>query len=184
MKNETKRLILRPLKLSDAESIRESINDLDVTKWLLVVPHPYTKKDAKDWVKHNKEKWRKKNKEDYTFGIELKGSKNIIGGIGLHKINKVHGKAEVGYWLGKRHWKKGYGTEALDALLKFAFNKLKLRRVEAGVFKGNPSSGKLLEKFGAKLEGTHRKSVRSKATGKIMDENFYGLLKEEWKKLK
>ena len=77
----------------------------------------------------------------------------------------------------------GYGTEALGALLNFAFNKLKLRRVEAGVFFGNPASGKLLEKFGAKQEGLRRKSNRCKADGKIKDEIIYGLLKEEWKKI-
>jgi ribosomal-protein-alanine N-acetyltransferase len=150
MELETKRLILRPLKKSDAKNIFENINDLEVSKWLLAVPYPYKLKDAMGWVKHNEEKWKKKKKEDYTFGIELKEEKKIIGGMGIHKIDNVQGKADVGYWLGRKYWNQGYGTEALGALLGFAFKKLKLRRIEAGVFVGNPSSGKLLEKFGAK----------------------------------
>jgi len=56
-----------------------------------------------------------------------------------------------------------------------------LRRIEASVFVGNPSSGKLLEKFGAKQEGFRRKSKISKADGRIKDEIMYGLLKEEYK---
>ena len=182
MKIKTNRLILRPLKEEDAKSILENINNLEVTKWLLVVPYPYTLKDAKKWVKENKDKWKKKKKESYTFGIELKEKKKIIVGIGIHDFDKFQGKASVGYWLGENYHGKGYGTEALDALLKFAFNNLKLRKIEAGVFVGNPSSGKLLEKFGAKQEGLRRKSNRCKADGKIKDEIIYGLLKEEWKR--
>ena len=181
MKLVTKRLILRPLRDSDAKSIFENIKDLNVSKWLLVVPYPYKLKDAKSWVKHNKEKWRKKKKDDYTFGIEVKEEKKIIGGIGLHHVSKFQGKAEVGYWLGKKYWRQGYGSEALKAILDFAFKKLRLRKIEAGVFVGNPSSGKLLEKFGAKKEGMKRKACRSKATKKICDEIIYGLLKEEYK---
>lgn len=183
MKLQTKRLILRPLKDSDAKNIVENINNLNVTKWLLVVPYPYTLKDSKKWIKENKKKWKKKKKESYGFGIELREEKSIIGGIGIHNFNKFQGKASIGYWIGEKYHKKGYGTEALDALLKFAFNKLKLRKIEAGVFAGNPSSGKLLEKFGAKQEGLKRKSDKCKADGKIKDEIIYGILKEEWKKI-
>jgi RimJ/RimL family protein N-acetyltransferase len=181
MKLTTKRLVLRPLKNSDKKSIVENINDLDVTKWLLVVPHPYTSKDAKDWIKHNKMKWKKKKKDDYSFGVELKEERRIIGGIGIHKIDKFQGKADIGYWLGKKYWGQKYGSEALKAILDFTFKKLKLRRIEAGVFVGNRSSERLLEKFGAKREGMKRKACRCKADKKIKDEYIYGLLKEEYK---
>ena len=179
---KTERLILRPLKDSDEKSLIENINNIKVSKWLLKVPHPYTKKDAKAWIKYYKEKSKKRKKEDYSFGIELKAEKKIIGAVGLHGVSKIQGTAEVGYWLGEKYWRFGYGSEALREVLKFAFNKLKLRRIEAGVFAGNPASGKLLEKFGAKKEGLLRKAKRSKANGKIYDEIRYGLLKEEWKK--
>ena len=182
MKIETKRLILRPLKDSDAKDIQENLNDLEVSKWLLVVPYPYTLKDAKKWIKLNKKKWKKRNKENYDFGIELKDENKIIGVISLNKINKEQRTAKVGYWLGQKYWRKGFGSEALKEVLDFAFKKLKLRRIEAGVFKGNPSSGKLLEKFGAKLEGIKRKSEICKADKKIKDGLVYGLLKEEYKK--
>ena len=184
MRIETKRLILREWEDKDKGDTVEGINNLNVSKWLLVVPHPYKKKDADWWINHCKEKIKKKPREGFPFAILLKSEKKVIGGISLDKIDKFQGKASVGYWLNEKYWRNGYGTEAFDALLKFAFNKLKLRRVEAGVFAGNPSSCKLLEKFGAKFEGVKRKSCRSKATGKIMDELFYGLLKEEWKKLR
>jgi len=180
MKLITERLILRPLKIFDANEIVEGLNNLNVTRWLFAVKYPYTIKDAKSWIKHTQVEFRKKKKEGYHFGIELKKEKKIIGGIGLDI--KGDYKASVGYWINERYWKNGYGSEALKLILDFAFEKLKLQRLEAGVFVGNSTSGKLLEKFGAKKEGLKRKSQKCKADGKIKDEYIYGLLKEDYKK--
>jgi len=178
MKLETKRLILRPLKKSDAKDSVEGLNNLNITKWLLVVGNPYTLKDAESWIKHTQNVFGKKKKEEYPFGIELKSESKIIGGMGLDVKGDYKGK--IGYWINERYWRKGYASEALEAIIKFAFNKLKLQRLETGVFAGNPSSGKLLEKFGFKKEGYKRKSEICRADGKIKDEIRYGLLKEEW----
>ena|SRR3989344_1673024 len=182
MEIKTKRLILREINNKDAKDIQKNINNLNVSKWLLVVPYPYALKDAKWWIKNCQEEYKTKKRKKYNFGIELKREKRIIGAIGIDKVDEFQGTASVGYWLGEDYWGRGYGSEALNEILKFAFNKLKLRRIGAGVFAGNPSSGRLLEKFGAKLEGTKRKGAKCKADGKIKDELIYGLLKEEWKK--
>jgi len=178
MKIVTERLILRTkgnikVKDSDINDIVEGIGKLNVSKWLLVVPYPYAKKDAKSWLK-------RKKKNTISFLIELKVEKKVIGTLGLQKIDKFQETAEIGYWINEKYHRRGYGSEAVDAALKFAFEKLKLRRIYAGILAGNPSSGKLLEKFGAKYEGTSRQSKRCKADGKIKDEILYGLLKEDW----
>jgi len=178
----TKRLLLRLPTKKDAEDITKNINNLKVTKWLLVVPYPYKIKDAFWWINKTLKEFRQKEKKGYHFSIELKKEKKVIGGIGLEKINKFIGTAEVGYWLGEKYWMQGYGKEALREVLKFAFNKLKLKRIEAEVFSENPSSGKLLELFGFKKEGYKRRAVRCKADGKVKDVIIYGLLKEDWKK--
>ena len=182
MELKTKRLVLRQIKESDAKSILENVNNLNVTKWLLVVPYPYKLKDAKFWINQCKEETTKKPRKEYNFGIELKEEKRIIGGIGLSSVNKEQGKSSLGYWLGENYWRQGYGSEALEQLIDLAFNKLKLRRLEANVFAGNPSSGKLLEKFGFKQEGYKRKAAVCKADGKIKDEISYALLREEYKR--
>lgn len=97
----------------------------------------------------------------------------------MHKVDRYQGIAEAGYWLGRKYHGQGYGSEALEAVIDFAFKRLKLRRLEAEVFRGNPSSGRLLEKYGFREEGLKRKARRSKADGKIKDEYIYGLLREE-----
>jgi [ribosomal protein S5]-alanine N-acetyltransferase len=173
----TQRLLLRPIQKDDVDDIVEGINNLNVSKWLLKVPYPYHKKDAQGWVT---KKIKKKN--DMQFILELKSEKKAIGAMGLHQINLEQGTATTGYWLSEKYWRYGYGSEALGAVLDVAFNKLNLRKVEAAVFVGNPASGKLLEKFGGQIEGLKRKAVISKATGKIMDEYIYGILKEDYKK--
>jgi RimJ/RimL family protein N-acetyltransferase len=177
---KTKRLILRPITPEDATSITENVNNLNVSRWLLVVPYPYKKKDAIFWIKNSQKKAKEKPRKDYSFGIELQKEDKIIGGIGLHKVDRYHGKADLGYWLGQKYWRNGYGSEALETLLDLAFNKLKLRKLEAGVFVSNPSSGKLLEKYGFKKEGERIQTLRCKADGKIKDEYLYGLLRRDY----
>ncbi|MFH1209252.1 MAG: GNAT family protein [archaeon] len=177
MRIVTERLILRSISDKDIESLIENINNLNVSKYLLVVPYPYTIKDAKWWINHCKEKGR-----EYNFCIELKSEKKLVGGIGLSHFDKFQRTAEVGYWLGEKYWRNGYVSEALKTLIDFAFNKLKLRRLEAGVFSKNPGSGKLLEKFGFVKEGLRKECRRSKSNGEIHDEVMYGLLKKNYNK--
>lgn len=179
---ETERLLLRQPSMKDIFDIVEGIGNLEVSRWLLVVPHPYKRKEAIWYVDHIKKKAKKKPVTDYAYWLELKETGKVIGGIGLHKVDVFQGKAEVGYWLNAAYHGQGYGSEGLEAILKLVFTRLKLRKLEAEVFVGNPSSGKLLEKYGFKLEGTKRKACRSKATGKVHDAYIYGLLREEYKK--
>ncbi len=182
MKLETKRLILREWKKNDLNDLVEGLNNLRVAKWLAFVPYPYTKKDAEKWIKHCMENANQRERNSYDFAIELKSEKKVIGGVSLDKINRLQGTAGGGIWLNAEYHGKGYGSEAFGARIKFAFNKLKLRRLENGFVKGNPSSIKIQKRFGYKIEGMRRKAFRCMADGKIKDEYITGLLKEEWKK--
>ncbi len=71
-------------------------------------------------------------------------------------------------------------TEAINALLDFAFSKLFLRRIEWNAFADNEASNILAKKMGFTPEGTMKRGARSKASGLVHDENSYGLLKEDW----
>jgi len=117
MELKTKRLILREFgkRKTDVTDIVEGANNINVTKWLLVLPCPYKKKDAIWWINHCKEK--KKKKESFDFAIELKSEKKLIGGIGLSSIKKDQGTATIGYWLNEKYHKQGFGTEALKSVL-------------------------------------------------------------------
>src|SRR3989338_2185359 len=183
MKLETKRLILREWNGKDVDDLVEGLNNLKVSKWLAKAPYPYTRKDAENWIKFCLENEKKgKERSSYYFAIELKSEKKVIGGVGLERIDKFQGTAGGGIWINTKYHGHGYGTEAFGERIRFAFNQLKLRRLENGYLKGNPSSFKMQERFGYKLEGTKRKAFKCMADGKIKDEYITWLLKEEWKK--
>ncbi len=181
MKLETKRLILRDWNKKDINDIIEGLNNYNISKWLVLVPYPYTKKDAEEWISYCKQNAKGKNRS-YYFAIELKSEKKVIGGIGIDKLNMFHEIGSDGFWINAKYHGQGYGTEALSETIEFAFNKLKLRRLESGVFKGNMPSLKLQKKFGYKIEGLRKKGFRCKADGKLKDEYITALLKEDWNK--
>jgi RimJ/RimL family protein N-acetyltransferase len=181
MKLITKRLILRELTIEDAKDLVKQMNNINISKWLLVVPYPYTMKDAKWYINNCKEK-KKKPITSYSFNMELKEKQGIIGGLGLSHVNREQGKADIGYWIGEDYWRKGYTSEGVERLIGYAFNTLKLRRLTISAFKENKASNGLAKNLGFKYEGTLRQSVKCKATGKIHDENVWNLLKSEYKK--
>ena len=171
------RINLRKLRKSDAESIQKHAKDKEISRYT-TLPHPYKLEHAQYFIKLTHKKMRKK--ESYEFGIELKGTKKIIGMIGLMNIEFKNKKSELGYWLGKEYWRKGLTTESLGLVLKFGFEELKLEKIYAKVMYPNIASANLLKKNGFKLEGRLRKNTLK--NGKLMDDLIYGLLKEEWKK--
>lgn len=181
MELETKRLILREWKRKDIEDLMEGLNNIDVSKWLALVPYPYTMKDAENWIEYCIKRVERRN--SYEFAIELKSENKVIGGVSLKKINEFHGTAGGGIWLNATYHNQGYGTEAFGKRIEFAFIKINLRRLENGFFEGNLSSSKMQEKLGYVIEGKRRKAFRCMADGEFKDEYITGLLKEEWKVL-
>ena len=179
---KTKRLILRKPKISDSKDLVEGLNNKEVSEFLATVPYPYKESDAKWWIKKCLKDWGKNKKEDYKFFIELKLEKKIIGAIDISNLNNQNKTCETGSWINKKYWRKGYIMEAKIAINEFAFNKLKVRKMETEVYSKNKASNAAQLAMGYKYEGCRIKHGISKATGKINDENIYGLMKEDWKK--
>ncbi len=180
---ETRRLILREWSDTDIEALVEGLNNMEVSKWLAFVPFPYTNEDAEKWIRFCREQSKMgEDRTSYEFAIELKCESKIIGGISLDKINKQHGTAGGGIWIHFDYHGQGYGTEAFEKRIEFAFNDLMLRRLENGFFEGNPYSFRMQEKFGYKIEGLRRKAYKCVADGEIKDEYVTALLIEDWSK--
>ena len=184
MKLETERLILRVPKPSDWKDLVEGLNDPDVSRVILTVPHPYKKKDATEWIRRIRKTFRKKKPELIQFVIELKSKKKVIGASGLSEINYFSGVSQSGSWIHKKYRGKGYITEAKVAINDFAFNKLKLVRIESIIHLKNKISSKMVKKFGYKYEGILRKAWKSRVTKKNIDVKVYGLLNTDWKKIR
>jgi ribosomal-protein-alanine N-acetyltransferase len=108
--------------------------------------------------------------------IEL-ASNEIIGSCGYNTLDIGHSKSEIGYELSKAFWGKGYASEAISGLLKYAFEDLGLNRIEAKVDPLNTNSIKTLQRLNFTFEGTLRQAEKSK--GKFVDLNLYSRLKTD-----
>jgi len=146
----TERLRLRPFELSDANSVSELCNNFKIYKSTLTLPYPYPIESAVSWISTHAENFD--NDRIYEFAITDKDSGILYGAIGLshHKANR---NGEVAYWIGEEFWNKGYGTEALTAVIDFAFTHKNYHKIWARYFESNPASGRMMQKVGMTYEG-------------------------------
>lgn len=173
----TDRLLLRRLKVTDAEDMFEYSCNADVTKYLMWSAHPdlkYTKKYLKFVVS------KYKSGQYLDWGIVLKSTNKLIGTCGFTTIDVTNSKGEIGYVINPAYHRNGYGLEAVKTVLSYAFKVLELNRIEARVIKGNTPSANLLEKCGMTFEGTGRKELFVKDDYK--DVQHFSILKAEYLK--
>ncbi len=106
-------------------------------------------------------------------------SHTLLGGINMSNIRRgVAQTASIGYWIGERHARKGVMTDAVKALLRHAFEEMKLNRVEAACIPENEASRRLLERCGFEQEGFARQYLR--INGRWRDHLLYAILREDW----
>ena len=139
------------------------------------IPHPYEDGVAEQWIAVHHEQYQAGT--NAVFAIELQESKELVGAIGL-TIDRELQKAELGYWIGKPFWNRGYATEAAHLVVGYGFKELHLNRISAGHLVRNPASGKVMRKIGMVHEGTARQDTIK--WGEHEDISWYGLLKNEW----
>jgi RimJ/RimL family protein N-acetyltransferase len=114
----------------------------------------------------------------FQWGIERKDDEQVLGTCTLLHVDAANRRAEVGYGIASRYWRQGYMTEALSALIGYAFGTLRLRRLEADVDPRNDRSLRLLGKLGFRREGLLRE--RWNVGQEIQDTVFLGLLAKDW----
>ncbi|QDU27330.1 Putative ribosomal N-acetyltransferase YdaF [Anatilimnocola aggregata] len=170
----SKRLRLRPFDISDARVVQLLAGDKEVAHNTRLIPHPYPDGLAEAWITSLPAIYEAG--KGVSFAITLPAG-DVIGSIGL-MINSVDNHAEMGYWVGRPYWNHGYCTEAAQAVLKYAFDKLKLERVFANYLARNPASGRVLSKLGMTQEGCFR-SHRFKH-GQYEDLIVCGVLRKEF----
>ena len=118
-------------------------------------------------------------RSEYTFGIQTLDGDRLIGFTDLEGDIFPHGEAFVGIGIGERDfWGKGYGTDAMKVILRFAFDELNLRRVALDTFEYNPRAIHSYEKAGFVHEGRAREYLYRE--GRRWDLIFMGILREEW----
>lgn len=143
---ETKRLKLRPVRMSDATRVAQFCGDPLVGRNLAMTPLPYLEVGAEGWIMILKA--RAPSGRDHVFAVDLPGE-GLIGVIGAHRRGESD-EFEVGYWFGRPYWGHGYATEAVSAFITEA---RALGALQAGHFADNPASGRVLSKTGFAYTG-------------------------------
>jgi ribosomal-protein-alanine N-acetyltransferase len=172
---QTQRLVLRPMVLTDAPDIQRLAGDRDIASTTLRIPYPYEDGMAEEWIRSRQAVFDAG--EGVAFAIVGRSDASYIGGIGL-VLSPPHANAEMGYWIGKPYWNRGYGTEAAGGVLRYAFEQLGLNRVYAAHFRRNPASGRIMQKIGMTYEGCLRQHIKKWDTFEDME--YYGILRSEY----
>ena len=155
---ETRRLALRAPGAQDISRLAGLANDIDVARMTLRMPHPYTVEDAEAFVLAVA---GQDPRRAATFLIEHEDH-GPVGVIGLFEDGDP--APEVGYWIGRPFWGRGYATEALEGAMAWASRRGRRRALVAGHFADNPASGRVLEKAGFMYTGEVRRGF-SRARG-------------------
>ena len=137
----TDRLLLRPGWAEDAPALARAIADEQIVRNLATAPWPYALKDAEAFLASPRDPVM----PTFLITERTDGAPRIVGACGLGR--RPSGAVELGYWIARPHWGRGFATEASRALIDIA-RTLRLPRLEGSHFIDNPASGRVLEKLG------------------------------------
>lgn len=145
---ETQRLILKKLKVEDAEEVFKNwTSDEQVSKFVRWSTHKSVE-DTKQWLLEEEKNCV--NNNYYTWGIILKETREFIGSISAVFRQDFDGRYEIGYAIGKKYWNNGYTTEALRCVMDYLINEIGIRSFICSHAKQNPASGVVMQKVGFK----------------------------------
>ena len=150
---ETKRLALRAPRLEDAKSVAALANDRRIAENTARIPHPYRMTDAEGFISG-----ANKTAGDAVFLITALQGGAVIGACSIVCSDET---PELGYWVGAPFWGKGYATEALHAVVDYAFTDLGHEALQAGARVTNPASRRVLEKCGFQWTGVGLYRIRA-----------------------
>ena len=137
----TPRLLLRPGFPEDAPALAAAIADKAIVRNLAVVPWPYRMRDAEAFLACPRDPIL----PSLLIFERTDGAPQLVGGCGLSR--RPSGAVELGYWIARPFWGRGYATEACRALVDIAAT-LGFASLEGSHFVDNPGSGRVLEKLG------------------------------------
>lgn len=172
---ETERLCLRKLQMEDVYEYYERLfGDGDVSRYMLFDPH----QDIGESLESLQRKLDKYDQGNYyCWGITQKGDDSLIGLIELLRFDERDSSCSFVYMLGCNYWNRGYGTEALKAVFRFAFEELEVERILADHMTKNPASGAVMRKAGMIHVGTEREKYEK--LGMKFDAEVYEIRREE-----
>lgn len=167
------RISLRPIEREDLVRYVRWINDREVTTYLYTFL-PMNIEDEEEWYER-----QRKDETSLNLAIVLNIGAKHIGSIGLHKINYREQQAELGIMIGdKGEWGQGYGREAIELLLEFAFTELNFHRIYLQVFAEHAAAQRCYRHCGFQEEGRLRDATFRR--GRFQDMLIMSVLRPEY----
>lgn len=172
---ESKRLLFRAIKRADLDDIYEYSSNPKTSKYLLWSPHK-TISTTREFIEIVLSKYKSRDYNDWA--IVYKKTGKMIGTCGFTRIDEENQLVEIGYVLNPDYWGAGLATEAVERVLKFAFEVMNVNRVEAKFMFGNGASLAVMKKVGMTFEGYQRDAIFAK--GKFRTIGIASILKKEY----
>jgi ribosomal-protein-alanine N-acetyltransferase len=172
---ETKNLVLRKIEPKDARDLFSFLSDEAVCRYLT---NNIFKNIVQAQRSINGMQQFFDSKQKIRWGIAQKEDNRIIGYCGYFYFDETNLSGEINYCLAKENWGQGIMSEAIDAVIRFGFEKIGLNRVEAKTNPKNPASFRVLEKVGFKRDGLLREGLLK--NGVFHDLYLYSILKKEY----
>ena len=155
----TERLTLRAPRREDVKAIAVLANDRRIAVNTTRIPHPYRLADAEQFI-------AAVNRRDGEVCFVIAHGDTLIGACGIDPRDDA---PELGYWLGTRYWGRGYATEAVRAVIDYAFGDLEHESLQAGARVSNPASRRVLEKCAFQWTGVRLTRIRAINSGAPVD---------------
>lgn len=173
----SQRLVLRAPHEEDIDALAHLANNANIATMVSRMPHPYTAKDAADFVRRSKAGVIGK----CVYAITRMDNGEFMGCCGLEQQDD--GKnLEMGYWLGEPYWNNGYVTEAAHALIDMAFRTRDIDHIDARCRVTNIASRRVIQKCGFQLQGSGM--VGSIALGGMVAVEWFRLDRKTWVSLR
>ncbi|PIR39484.1 MAG: N-acetyltransferase [Alphaproteobacteria bacterium CG11_big_fil_rev_8_21_14_0_20_39_49] len=176
--NINEELILRQISYNDAKEYYEYMQDNDVIRYVPEECIPRNMARVKEEIDYNIDLFR--YRRSVYWVIARKDNDMLIGSCGFNYWNRDHRRGEISYDLNKKYWGNGIMSQAVKAVLGFAFSQMDLHRVEATVTPTNKASINVLRKAGFKKEGVLRE--QKLLHGNFEDAIIMSLLQREYLK--
>jgi RimJ/RimL family protein N-acetyltransferase len=135
---DTARLSLRRPKDDDERPLARIANNWAIARQTEALPHPFTLDHARAWIGGG-------SPRDWRFVIAERETGTLMGALGLFVR---HEDWEIGFWVAKPHWNRGFASEAAGAAAAFAFDTLSVAKLTAAAFADNKAAARVLEKVG------------------------------------
>jgi len=168
-------LVLRPWAEDDVPALVDACNDVEIARWIPVIPSPYTAEDARAFIMGSSRAVPEYTVPEHSFAVTVDGV--LAGAIGM-SVNSMNYRGRIGYWVAASARGRGLCTRALRLLSRWGLDELDLQRLDLITDPDNVASQRVAEKVGFRREGVLRSHLRH-PDGRIRDSVMFSLLPGE-----